>query len=109
MAKQKTVAEIGQELLELLRAYALQETVEPLKKLGAYLGWGAGGSVLMSLGVFFLGLGFLRVLQTQTGDTFDDAWSWAPYLIVAAVLSIVIALAVRRIVRYQHREHRKAA
>ena len=56
MAKQKTISEIAAELFELLKAYASQETIGPIKTLGGYLGWGAGGSLLMSLGLFFLGL-----------------------------------------------------
>jgi hypothetical protein len=103
--QQKTVAEIVQDLWVLLKAYATQETVDPLKKLGRYLAWGMAGSALMGLGLFFLGMALLRVLQTQTGTTFVGGWSWVPYLITAAVLSMVIALAVRRIVRYREREH----
>jgi membrane protein implicated in regulation of membrane protease activity len=45
------------------------------------------------------------VLQTETGTTFAGGWSWVPYLITAVVLSAVIAVAVRRIVRYREREH----
>jgi len=107
--KQKSVAETVQELWELLRSYAAQETLEPIKKLGMYVAWGAGGSLLLALGTFFLSLSALRALQTETGDTFVGEFSWVPYFIVAIALCGVIALAVRRIVRYQHREHRKPA
>ena len=109
MAKQKSVAETAQELWELLRSYAVQETLDPLKKLGVYVAWGAGGSLLLALGGFFLSLSALRALQTETGDTFVGEFSWAPYFIVALALCIVIAFAVRRILRGQHREHRKPA
>jgi len=103
--QQKSVAEIVQDLWALLKAYAVQETLDPLKMLGRYLAWGVGGSALMALGLFFLGLSLLRVLQTETGTTFAGGWSWVPYLITAVVLSAVIAVAVRRIVRYREREH----
>ena len=109
MAKQKSVAETAQELWELLRSYAVQETLDPLKKLGVYVAWGAGGSLLLALGGFFLSLSALRALQTETGDTFVGEFSWVPYFIVAIALCIVIAFAVRRILRGQHREHRKPA
>jgi hypothetical protein len=33
-----------------------------------------------------LGVGGLRALQTETGETFAGDWSWAPYLIVFAAL-----------------------
>lgn len=109
MAKQKTISEIATELFELLKAYASQETIGPLKTLGAYLGWGAGGSLLMALGLFFLALSGLRALQTETDGTFDGSWSWAPYFIVAVVLAGVIVLAVRRIIKAQSKEHGKIA
>lgn len=109
VAKPKSVSEIVQELWELLRSYATQETIEPLKKLGTYVAWGAGGSLIMTLGGFFLAMSALRALQTETGDTFVGEFSWVPYFIVAILLSGAIALAVRRIARYQNREHRKPA
>ena len=109
MAKQKTISEIATELFELLKAYASHETIGPIKTLGAYVGWGAGGSLLVALGLFFLGLSLLRVLQTETDGVFDGAWSWVPYFIVAVVLAGVIVLAVRRIIKAQSKEHGKIA
>jgi hypothetical protein len=109
VAKQKTINEIAVELFELLKAYASQETIGPIKTLGGYVAWGAGGSLLMSLGLFFLGLSLLRVLQTETSGVFDGGWSWAPYFIVAVVLVLVILVAVRRIIKAQGQEHGKIA
>jgi hypothetical protein len=104
--QQKSVTEIAQELFDLLRNYAQQQTLEPLKALGIYLAWGVSGALLLAAGLFFLALSLLRALQTQTDGRFDGGWSWAPYLIVAAVLTLVIAVAVWRIKRGAHREHR---
>ena len=109
MAKQKKLSEIVQELWDLVRAYALQETVDPIKKLGAYVAWGGGGSAIISLGVFFLAMSALRFMQTETGDAFVGEFSWVPYLVVALALCGVCAFAIRRIIRYQHKEHRKSA
>ena len=82
----------AQEVQRLLVDYAKQETVDPLKKLAAYLGWGIGGAVLMFLGVFFVGLATLRLLQSLT--TFDGG-SWAstvPYLVAIVVLAAALFL-----------------
>ena len=103
----KSVTEILQELLDLLKAYAQQETVDPLKALGTYLAWGALGSVLLATGVFFVALSALRALQTETGSTFEGNWSWAPYLIVAVGVIAVIGLAAWRIT-HGGREHEGA-
>jgi len=93
----KSVPDTVQELKDLLVAYAKQETVDPLRNLGRYLGFGLGGIALLTLGTFLLGLSLLRFLQTMTGDVFDGFWSWVPYIIVLVVLSGLIALAISRI------------
>jgi FtsH-binding integral membrane protein len=103
----KTISETVQDLWELLKAYAAQETIDPLRSLGHYLAWGASGSLLMALGLFFLGMSMLRALQTETGSIFTGTWSFVPYLITALALGLVIALAVNRIIRYREREHRR--
>ncbi len=78
----------GQDVWDLLVAYAKQETVEPLRGLGRWIGFGAGGSVLIATGISLLLLSALRALQTETGTTFTGNLSWLPYLItlVGAVL-----------------------
>jgi cytochrome c biogenesis protein CcdA len=90
------------ELKELLVAYARQETVDPVKALGRYLGFGLAGSALISLAGIFLSLGLLRLLQTETGSTFTGNLSWAPYLLVLAAVVLgllLVLLAIRRVQR----------
>ena len=95
----KPLPEVATELWELAQAYAKQETIEPLKGLGAFLGFGVGGAVLLGIGNILLLLAGLRALQTQTGTTFTGNWSWAPYLIAVAGGLVLIGLALRRISR----------
>jgi hypothetical protein len=95
--KPKAIPEIVQELWQLLKDYARQETVDPLRGLGRYLGYGLGGAALISLGLFFLALSLLRVLQTKTGDAFTGWRSALPYLIVLIVAGGVAAVAATRI------------
>lgn len=102
MAKQKPLSDIAVELWELLKAYAKQETIDPLRNLGRYLGFGLSGALLLSVGTFFLALSALRALQTETGETFDGVWSVGPYVIVAVALLGVAALAASRITRGPH-------
>ena len=89
----KSPGQILQELWQLLQDYAKQETVDPLRNLGRYLGYGIGGAVLIGTGVFFLALSALRALQTET-DLFADTWSFLPYVIVALGLAAVAGLSV---------------
>lgn len=77
---------------QLLVDYTKQETLDPLKQLGRYVGFGIGGSLLMFLGWFFIALASLRLMQTL--EVFSGS-SWAstlPYLISIAVLLLAIAL-----------------
>jgi hypothetical protein len=76
----------------------LQETVDPVKGIGRYLAWGLLGSVLMSVGVIFLVLAGMRVLQDES-DVFDGNWSFVPYLLAGVALGLVIAWAVYGISR----------
>lgn len=80
------------ELKELVVAYAKQETVDPLKDLGRYVGYGVAGALLLGTGVLFVAVGALRALQTETSTTFYGNWSWAPYAIVVVTLTALAAL-----------------
>ena len=95
----KGLGDEGRELYELLVAYARQETTDPLRGLGRYLGFGAFGSVFVGVGSLLLVIGVLRVLQTETGTSFTGNWSWAPYLITMLVACLVIGVAVYGISR----------
>ncbi len=96
-ASTKSVPEIASELFELTKAYARQETVDPLRSVGRYLGYGMLGALSLGIGVILLMLAGLRALQTETGSTFQGNWSWAPYLIVLVLGAALIALAISRI------------
>lgn len=83
------------ELWDLVRAYAKQETLEPIKGLGRYVAMGIAGSLVLAIGLVLLLLAGLRALQTETGDVFDEDLSFVPYLIVLVGAAVVIALAAR--------------
>jgi hypothetical protein len=81
------------EALALVKAYARQETIEPLKNLKKFVGFGLAGGILIALGLFFLALSGLRYMQTHRffGQHLTGNWSWLPYMIVF-VFSLVIAV-----------------
>jgi len=80
------------ELRDMVVAYVKQETLVPLRQLGRYIGFGIAGSLLLGLGAALLGVGGLRAMQTETGETFTGDWSWAPYLIVVFALLLCGAI-----------------
>jgi hypothetical protein len=98
------------ELKELVVTYVKQETVVPLQQLGRYVGFGIGGALLIGLGSVLLGVGALRALQTETGDTFQGDWSWAPYGITFLLLIVggMVTWAARRS-RVERKERKQKA
>ena len=81
------------ELKDLVVAYAKQETIDPIKGLGRYVGLRARRVPSCSASAcFFLAMSGLRALQTETGDAFDDWRSFVPYLIVVVFLAILAAI-----------------
>jgi hypothetical protein len=100
-AKKKTgrsgTTAAGREFVDLVVAYAKQETLGPLKGLGKFVGLSLSGSILISIGVPLLLLALLRALQTETGSTFGGNLSWLPYLITLAAALGVAGLAAWRI------------
>lgn len=92
------------DLAETLKAYAVQETLGPLKGVGRYIAYGIAGSVLLALGVLLLVLAGLRALQTETGTWFTGNLSWIPYFIMVGGAALVIALSGAAIARGERGE-----
>ena len=89
-----TIGEI-KELVELVRSYAQQETVDPLKRAGRYLAFGIAGALTLTLGLIFLAVALLRVLQDEAGSWTTGSLSWAPYGIVSVVLAITVGILMK--------------
>jgi hypothetical protein len=67
------------ELAGLIKAYALQETVAPLKTIGRNLAFGAAAALMLGTASVLSLVALLRALQTETGSLFAGEWNWAPY------------------------------
>jgi hypothetical protein len=104
--KDKSLPGEAQELFHLVIGYAKQETTEPIKNLGRFIKYGMAGALLGSLGAVLLLLGILRLLQTETGETFDGNWNFVPYVVVLVVGGAIGAGALRSISRGQRRDAR---
>jgi hypothetical protein len=94
--RRATKPTVGQ-TVEMVKAYAKQETLGPLRGAGRWLAFGTAASLLFGLGIFLVVLGILRLLQTELPDTFDGTWSWVPYLVALIVCLAAVALAISRI------------
>lgn len=99
----KTPAEQAQEVFDLVKAYAIQETATPLQGLGRYLKFGVPGAISLGIGFFFLALAGLRGLQEvdrfNGGDDGIGWFVWAPYVIVFLVAAAIIGFLATRITK----------
>lgn len=87
------------DLFDLIKNYAKQETTEPLKGAGRWIGFGVAGSVLLMLGGIFMTLATLRLIQEEGPSWTTGNLSWLPYLftlIVVAITIVVLALRIRK-------------
>jgi hypothetical protein len=94
------------ETFQLVKEYARQETIGPLKGAGRWIAFGAAGAISLALAAFFLVLGVLRMVQNEFGPTFEGRWmSLLPYLFALVLTAAVIGIAVSRISKSSlHRE-----
>ena len=89
--------QIGQ-VIELVKDYARQETLGPIKGAGRWLAAGAAGAVLLGTGCVFLVLGVLRMVQNEFGRSFRGSWmTLLPYLFAFVASLAVMGVAAWRI------------
>jgi hypothetical protein len=85
------------ELIELVKTYARQETLGPLRGAGRWLALGTAAAVVLGLGLTLLMLGLLRLLQTEWERSATGRLSWLSYLIVLVVVVGLLVLTISRI------------
>lgn len=83
-------------VVTMLRAYARQELVDPLRTLGRYVAFGVLGAIFVAISALLFATALLRVLQEEA-SVFDGNWSFAPYLITAVFCVLVVVAAITRI------------
>ena len=87
--------ESATEVFGLVRDYAKQETVDPLKGLLTYVKRALPGALLVGLGVIELMIAVLRASQSEGSDIFDGRWSFVPYGITLLVAGVVLLIVKR--------------
>ena len=88
------------DVVELVKTYARQETLGPLRGAGRWIAFGLAGSLMLGAAASLLVLGVLRLVQTEFGPTFAGRWmSLLPYLFALVICIAVIALAASRIAK----------
>ncbi len=96
--RNQSTSEQFNDTVQMVKAYALQETVDPLKTAGKWIGFGLIGAVLIGFATALLTLGLLRLVQTEWPGTFGGRWtSLLPYLFAFLLCVLVASLAFSRI------------
>ncbi|MFV0308893.1 MAG: hypothetical protein ACK5OX_14250 [Desertimonas sp.] len=85
------------DVVDLVKTYAKQETVGPLRNAGRFLAFGAAGALALGIGGILVLLGLLRLVQTELDRTARGSLSWLAYVIVLVVAGGAIALVLSRI------------
>jgi hypothetical protein len=90
---------IGQ-VIDLVKEYARQETLGPIKGAGRWLAAGAAGALLLGAGCALLVLGVLRMVQNEFGKSFRGSWTtMLPYLFAFVASLAVMGVAAWRITK----------
>ena len=85
------------DLVESVKTYARQETVEPLKGAARWVAVGTVAALSLGLAIVFLAMAVLRLSQDLGGNALDGSWSFVHYFITLIVLVLVVSLAFSRI------------
>ncbi len=93
MAQIQDIPKLTTEFIELAKAYLLQETVEPAKKLGHFAGYSIGAAALWALAVLLLSVAGLRSLIGVLPS--GPYWEALAYIIFTIVLLALMALLVK--------------
>ncbi len=94
--------------IQLVKDYARQETLGPLKGAGRWLAFGVLGAILLGAAGAFIVLGVLRLTQHEFAPTFRGRWmSLLPYVFALVTALLVAGFAASRIGKKSlHKEDR---
>ena len=86
--------------VKMIKDYARQETLGPLKGWARYLALGAAGAFVLGIGLVVTLLGVLRLLQTDTHHAFTGPnMSIVAYLITLVACVVIVGIAYWQIQR----------
>ena len=94
MAKPAEIPQIASELFDMSKRYLDQETVQPLRTIGRYIGFSLAGGGLLGLGWVLLSIAGLRLVADLLPG--GALWSSLAY-VIAAVAAGIVAVALLRL------------
>lgn len=95
--RSRSVSDPVVDLVDSVKQYAKQETIEPIRGAARWVAVGTLASISLGLALVFCALAVLRLSQDLGGEALDGAWSFVHYLITLIVVSIFVGVSVSRI------------
>lgn len=86
-------------LVDGVKAYAIQETVGPVRGAARWVAVGSVAALALGLAVVFFTLAVLRMVQDLGGSALGGSLSFVPYLATLAVLAVVTRIVLSRVSR----------
>ncbi len=93
MADISEIPALVREFYELSKAYLIQETVEPAKRLGHFSGYSLGAAVIWAAAVVLLAVAGLRALYDVLPP--GPYWEALAYMVFALLLVLFMVLLVK--------------
>ena len=85
------------DVVDTVKQYAKQETLDPLRGALRWLLFGVVGAMCIGISLVLLVVGFLRLSQDLLDTQLDGAWSFVHYLIASVFSVIIVVIALNRI------------
>ena len=85
------------DVVEVVKAYARQETVEPIRGAARWVAVGTVAAVSLGLAMVYLAMAVLRLSQDLGGSTLGGAWSFVHYLVSLVVTTLLVGVSMSRI------------
>lgn len=85
------------DVVDTVKQYARQETLDPLRGAVRWLLFGVVGAVCIGISLVLLVAGVLRLSQDLLDTQLDGAWSFVHYVIAAVFSIVLVILALSRI------------
>jgi hypothetical protein len=85
------------DVIDTVKAYARQETIEPLKGAARWVAVGSLGALSLGLALIYVTMAVLRLSQDLGGTVLDGSWSFVHYFITLVILSVLVGITFSRI------------
>jgi hypothetical protein len=91
MADLQDIPRLGREFFDLAKAYLVQETVEPAKKLGYFAGMSVAAAAAWALALVLLSVAGLRALMSALpAGPYWEALAYGAYAVVLTLFSVAL-------------------